>query len=79
MEAAAKLAVEEVSAWFDRLDALVIGPGLGRDPMLHRCVRDVLSAAKQRQLPLVIDADALYLISQGTATDSISISENSIR
>ena len=45
-----------------RLHALVIGPGLGRDPSVLEAVARIVASAKARQLPLVIDADGLWLI-----------------
>jgi hydroxyethylthiazole kinase-like uncharacterized protein yjeF len=41
-----------------RFTALLVGPGLGRDD----AARDRLSAALERALPTVIDADALHLL-----------------
>src|SRR5213075_1046011 len=42
-------------------DAIVLGPGLGREPRTSRAqfVRDVLT---QRAVPTVVDADALHLL-----------------
>ena len=40
------------------INCLAVGPGLGQSPDAHR----VLAAALQKNLPLVIDADALNLI-----------------
>lgn len=47
-----------------RLHVLVIGPGLGRDDITLKQVGAVIKAAKKRDppVPMVIDADALYLI-----------------
>jgi len=47
-----------------RLHSLVIGPGLGRDEAVLRAVGQILLAAKERQLPIVIDADGLWLVTQ---------------
>eukprot|EP00747_Dinoflagellata_sp_TGD_P049681 gnl/TRDRNA2_/TRDRNA2_146322_c0_seq1.p1 gnl/TRDRNA2_/TRDRNA2_146322_c0~~gnl/TRDRNA2_/TRDRNA2_146322_c0_seq1.p1 ORF type:complete len:237 (+),score=36.64 gnl/TRDRNA2_/TRDRNA2_146322_c0_seq1:2-712(+) len=47
-----------------RLHALAIGPGLGRHEGVLRAVGSVIQAAKSRGLPLVIDADGLWLINQ---------------
>ncbi|MCX6955648.1 MAG: NAD(P)H-hydrate dehydratase, partial [Verrucomicrobia bacterium] len=40
----------------ERAKALVIGPGIGREPETLALVRDIVATAK---LPLVLDADAL--------------------
>lgn len=56
--------VEEVEKWLPRLHALVVGPGLGRDDLLLNNVRGILEATKARDIPVVIDADGLWLIAQ---------------
>lgn len=61
---AAKDAAAEVAEWLPRLDALVIGPGLGRDPVLAASVKHIFEAAKKINLPLVVDADGLFLVTQ---------------
>lgn len=45
-----------------RLHVIVIGPGLGRDPLMHETVSHVIRAAKEKKIPIVIDADALQII-----------------
>jgi len=47
-----------------RLHALCIGPGLGRHEAVLAAVARVIEAARARSLPLVIDADGLFLITQ---------------
>jgi ADP-dependent NAD(P)H-hydrate dehydratase / NAD(P)H-hydrate epimerase len=47
----------------DTMTALSVGPGMGQDTVAARVVADVLSL----MLPLVIDADALNLISRDTS------------
>ena len=44
------------------LHALVIGPGLGRDKLMQATVARVIEAARQKNTPLVLDADALWLV-----------------
>lgn len=53
---------EEIIAMFPRLHVLVIGPGLGRDPLMQETVAHVIKAAKEKELPLVLDADALGVV-----------------
>lgn len=50
----------------DRLDALVLGPGVGREPETLALLRDIVATAT---VPLVIDADALQpeIVSAGNA------------
>ncbi|KAL1900602.1 hypothetical protein Sste5346_002325 [Sporothrix stenoceras] len=45
-----------------RLHVLVVGPGLGRDPLMQQTVGHVVAAARKANLPLVLDADALLLV-----------------
>ncbi|KAL6191132.1 hypothetical protein ACLB2K_037524 [Fragaria x ananassa] len=52
----------EVDKWMERFDCLVIGPGLGRDPFLLDCVSNIIKHARQSNVPLVIDGDGLFLI-----------------
>ncbi|MEM9381083.1 MAG: NAD(P)H-hydrate dehydratase [Planctomycetota bacterium] len=55
-------AVEEVVARASRARALLVGPGLGRDPGTVRFVREVLARV---DLPTVVDADGLYALAAG--------------
>ncbi|KVH93570.1 YjeF C-terminal domain, carbohydrate kinase-related protein, partial [Cynara cardunculus var. scolymus] len=52
----------EVDKWMERFDCLVIGPGLGRDPFLLDCVTDIMKNARQNNIPMVIDGDGLFLV-----------------
>ncbi|KAH6898816.1 H-hydrate dehydratase [Thelonectria olida] len=45
-----------------RLHVLVIGPGLGRDPLMQATVARVIRAARDRDMPIVLDADALLVV-----------------
>ncbi|KAF7563478.1 hypothetical protein G7046_g625 [Stylonectria norvegica] len=45
-----------------RLHVLVIGPGLGRDPLMQATVARVIRAARDKNLPMVLDADALLVV-----------------
>ena len=45
-------------------DAVVIGPGLGRDPETIQMVKEII---KTTEKPLVIDADALFAVSEDPA------------
>ena len=44
------------------LHSLVIGPGLGRDPLMQDTVAEVITKAKELKVPIVLDADALWLV-----------------
>ncbi|MED6143872.1 hypothetical protein PIB30_009947 [Stylosanthes scabra] len=52
----------EVDKWMERFDCLVIGPGLGRDPFLLDCVSEIIRHARQTNVPIVIDGDGLFLV-----------------
>lgn len=56
--------VDRIVSSFPRLHVLVIGPGLGRDEIPMRIIPQVILKAKEINMPMVIDADGLFLISQ---------------
>ena len=47
-----------------RLHVIVIGPGLGRDPLMHEVCGNVIVAAKKQDMPFVLDADGLSIAQQ---------------
>ncbi|KXZ55181.1 hypothetical protein GPECTOR_3g327 [Gonium pectorale] len=57
-------ATAEVESWFNRLDCLVVGPGLGRDPLLLDIARSVILRARAHKMPLVLDGDGLFLVAR---------------
>ena len=65
--AAADEVSRRVIAMLPRLHVLVIGPGLGRDPLMQATVAHVVAAARKANLPLVLDADALQLVQKQPA------------
>ncbi|RUS29701.1 Ribokinase-like protein [Jimgerdemannia flammicorona] len=54
--------VSSVAALFPRLHVLVIGPGLSRDTLMLDCAKGVIGKAREQDMPIVIDADGLFLI-----------------
>lgn len=58
----------EMEEWLPRLHALVLGPGLGRRPQTFATLGHVIEAAKDRQLLLIIDADALFYLNENYDT-----------
>ncbi|KAJ6430621.1 hypothetical protein OIU84_021919, partial [Salix udensis] len=54
--------VAEVDKWMERFDCLVVGPGLGRDPFLLDCVSEIIKQARQASIPIIIDGDGLFLV-----------------
>ncbi|XP_066435917.1 ATP-dependent (S)-NAD(P)H-hydrate dehydratase isoform X2 [Eleutherodactylus coqui] len=57
-------ALHEIEKWLPRLHALVIGPGLGRSDSILDTAKGVIEKAKAKGIPVVIDADGLWLIAQ---------------
>ena len=57
-------AVKEIAPWIGRMHALIIGPGLGRDEVTLSCVVGLIEAAKAANLPLILDADGLFLLTK---------------
>lgn len=60
--------IARVAALLGRLHALVVGPGLGRDTLMQESARGVIVEARQRGLPVVIDADALLIVQRAPET-----------
>jgi len=58
----AQASADAIIRWLGALDALVIGPGLGRNPALLAAVAHVVRAAAETGLPTVIDADGLRVV-----------------
>merc|ERR1711935_630061 len=55
--------VEKVCSMMDKMHVLVLGPGLGRNPLvLTAASRIIQRAQSEYHLPLVIDADALFML-----------------
>uniref|UniRef100_A0A2A4ISC7 ATP-dependent (S)-NAD(P)H-hydrate dehydratase n=1 Tax=Heliothis virescens TaxID=7102 RepID=A0A2A4ISC7_HELVI len=57
-------AVQEISVWFERLHAIVIGPGLGRLKETLNVVTELIEVIREKRIPLLIDADGLFLITE---------------
>ena len=55
---------QQVIDMLDRLHVLVIGPGLGRDEAMQETCARVITEAKKRNIPFVLDADGLMLATQ---------------
>lgn len=56
--------IKLIQPWLERLHVIVIGPGLGRDPNVFETIRRLLIVCRELKKPIVIDADALFLVSQ---------------
>ncbi len=59
---------DAILPYLDRVDALVIGPGLGRAPQTEEAIWGLLGKAKK---PVVLDADGLYAV-RGRVADLAS-------
>lgn len=55
-------AADDIPILLSSLHSLVIGPGLGRDENVFQTTRFILDLAKEKNLPLVLDADALFYL-----------------
>lgn len=54
----------KVAGLIARINVAIIGPGLGRDELMLRVIRLVIAELRNREIPMVIDADGLFLVSQ---------------
>ena len=52
-----------LNVWLPRMDAVVVGPGIGRSDDAKRAVQRTIELANQMTMPVVVDADALYFVS----------------
>jgi len=56
----------ELESLLSRLHVLIVGPGLGREDYMQNFARLAVSLARERQMYLVLDADALFMIGKDT-------------
>jgi ATP-dependent NAD(P)H-hydrate dehydratase len=63
-DAAVEAMVHAVEPWLDRMHCLIVGPGLGRCPIVMEATAKIIERAKSKRLALVVDADALFLLTQ---------------
>ena len=61
----------------ESLHALVIGPGLGRCPLVLEAAARIIQIAMDQNLPLVMDADALFLLTLPAYQDLLKTSPSS--
>jgi len=54
----------ELMEWLNKMHSIVIGPGLGRNPQVFEKVKKIITHARSKDIPLVIDADGLFLLNQ---------------
>ena len=63
-------AVAKITKWFDAMHTFVLGPGLGRDPILGKYLHEVLAAIKDKST-VVFDGDMLWYLSDSTERKGI--------
>jgi ATP-dependent NAD(P)H-hydrate dehydratase len=63
IDSLAEAGASAVKEWIPRLDALLIGPGLGRNRATVLAACHIITAAAERGLPIVLDADGLFILS----------------
>jgi len=74
-----KKMVEEVCFMMDKMHVLVLGPGLGRCPLvLEATARIIQKAQSEFHLPLVIDADALFLLTLPKYRNNLLSNDSSV-
>ncbi|XP_071847249.1 ATP-dependent (S)-NAD(P)H-hydrate dehydratase-like [Apostichopus japonicus] len=56
--------VAAIQKWLPRMHGIVIGPGLGRDDKILQTVKELIGLIKASNIPMVIDADGLFLLVQ---------------
>ncbi|GFR74070.1 ATP-dependent (S)-NAD(P)H-hydrate dehydratase [Elysia marginata] len=59
--------VGEILQWLPRFHSIVVGPGLGREEQILNSTSAVIEKAKEKNIPIVIDADGLFLVTQNPA------------
>ena len=57
-------ALDEIGVFLPRLHSLVIGPGLGRNDDVLSTVGSLISILKEKNIPIILDADALFFVSK---------------
>jgi NAD(P)H-hydrate epimerase len=64
---------EKMSALYGKIDAVVIGPGLGLHPETREAVIEIVEEFERRKTPVLIDADALksYPVRREIATGAV--------
>lgn len=62
--------VELISSWLNRLHAVLIGPGLGRNEKTFTTITEIINVLKEKPndggsfRPIIFDADGLFFLSQ---------------
>lgn len=54
--------VENVASRLPRLHSLLLGPGMGRHPAVRKAAAGMVRAAREKGVPVVLDADAIAMV-----------------
>ena len=57
-------ALIEIAQLLPKIHSLVIGPGLGKEGDVYKVVIKTVEMAKEQKIPIVFDADAMFLITR---------------
>jgi Carbohydrate kinase len=60
-DGAVEAMVHAVEPWLDRMHCLIVGPGLGRCPIVMEATAKIIERAKSKRLALVVDASVQRL------------------
>lgn len=53
---------DRISALLERVDVVIVGPGLSRDPLMLGFGQAICQGAMDKQLPLILDGDGIGLL-----------------
>ncbi|KAK2706813.1 ATP-dependent (S)-NAD(P)H-hydrate dehydratase-like isoform X2 [Artemia franciscana] len=56
--------LEQLKQWLPKFQAVTVGPGLGRQEGTLKMVAEIIGEVRKLDLPMVVDADGLFLIGQ---------------
>ena len=70
--------ISPIVAGIPRLHSVVLGPGLGRSESVFTAIGEVIQEVRARNLPLVVDADALFMLSEGSSLNLVRGYRNAI-
>ena len=65
IESVSSHCADRVKEWIPKFDCLVVGPGMGRSKAMLATVAKVIASARQAEIPIVLDADGLFLLTKG--------------
>lgn len=60
--------VEKLTSTLPKLHSLLLGPGMGRHPTVRKAAAGVVACARDRGLPVVLDADGIAMVVEDPST-----------